>query len=156
MAASEPIDPDVDLGSAAQRAELRRAPWSVLGAVAVGGALGALARYGLTTAYPLAPGAFPWTTFAINLAGCLLIGVLMAALAASPNASPLTRPFLGVGVLGGFTTFSAYAVDTVTTARAGSPLLAVAYLALTPPLAVAAVAAGALPTRRLLRRRTRP
>lgn len=81
----------------------------ILVAVAVGGALGALARYGLTLAWPARPGAFPWVTFAINVAGCFLIGVLMVLVTEVRPAHPLVRPFLGTGVLGGFTTFSTYA-----------------------------------------------
>lgn len=63
----------------------------------------------------MAPGAFPWTVFWVNVVGCALIGVLMVLIGRGGRggrpAHPLVRPFLGVGVLGGFTTFSAYALD---------------------------------------------
>lgn len=104
------VDPDVDLRIPADRAELTAHPAAVLGAIAAGGVLGGLARAGVQAAFPYAPTGFPWATFGINLTGCLLIGVLMAVIGARP-VHPLVRPFLGVGVLGGFTTFSAYAVD---------------------------------------------
>ncbi|WP_405057601.1 CrcB family protein [Kribbella sp. NBC_01505] len=82
----------------------------VLGAVALGGIIGSLARYGLATAIPHPEGGFPWATFITNVVGCLAIGVLFARL--TPQSHPLLRPFLGTGILGGFTTFSTYAVDT--------------------------------------------
>lgn len=81
--------------------------WAV---VAAGGALGALLRYGLVESLPSQVGAI-WAT---NALGCFLMGALMATLAQSPTTRyRLTRPFLGVGVLGGFTTFSTYATDVV-------------------------------------------
>jgi CrcB protein len=82
----------------------------VLGAVALGGIIGSLARYGLATAIPHAAGGFPWATFLTNVTGCLAIGILFARL--TPRSHPLLRPFLGTGVLGGFTTFSTYTVET--------------------------------------------
>jgi CrcB protein len=86
-----------------------RRPDAVLGAVAVGGALGAAARYGLGRAFPDPTLGFPWTTFAINVAGCLAIGVLAGLLGGKQITHPLIRPLLGTGFLGGFTTMSTYA-----------------------------------------------
>ncbi len=83
--------------------------WS-LGVVALGGIIGSLARYGLAEALPHGPAGFPWATFATNVLGCFAIGVLLARL--TPRSHPLLRPFLGTGILGGFTTFSTFAVDT--------------------------------------------
>jgi CrcB protein len=83
---------------------------AVLGVIALGGVGGSLARYGLAEAIPHAVGSFPWATFATNVLGCFLIGVLLALL--TPLSHPLLRPFLGTGILGGFTTFSTFAVDT--------------------------------------------
>ncbi|MBM0229681.1 CrcB family protein, partial [Micromonospora sp. ATA51] len=124
------VDPDVDLHVPADRAELTAHPATVLGAIAAGGVLGALARAGIQAAFPHPPTGFPWATFGINVTGCLLIGALMAVLRARP-AHPLVRPFLGVGVLGGFTTFSAYAVDAQRAVAAGAAGTALAYLAAT-------------------------
>ena len=103
-------------------------------AVSVGGVVGALARYGLTYAWPSL-----WTTFAINVAGCLLIGVLMVFVA---GAHHLVRPFLGVGVLGGFTTFSAYAEQSRALLAGGQSVRAFGYLAGTLVAAVVAVHLG--------------
>ncbi|WP_240506386.1 FluC/FEX family fluoride channel [Thermoactinospora rubra] len=121
-----------------------------LAAVAAGGVVGALARHGLTTAFPHPPGAFPWTTLAVNLSGCLLIGVLMTVITEVRPAHPLVRPFLGAGVLGGFTTFSAYVVEALS---ARSAAVAVAYLGGTLAGALLAVLAGACLVRRIAGRR---
>jgi fluoride exporter len=147
------VDPDVDLHVPAQRAELDLHPGLVLGAIAVGGVLGSEARYGLTVAFPEGAGV-PWTTLGINVAGCLLMGVLMVAVSRRNARTPLLRPFAGVGVLGGFTTFSAYTVGVQRLLAGGAPASALVYLVLTPALAVAAVVAGIRIGRAVLPRRT--
>ncbi|ATO12802.1 fluoride efflux transporter CrcB [Micromonospora sp. WMMA2032] len=143
------VDPDVDLRVPADRGELTAHPAAVLAVIAAGGVLGALARAGVQAAVPHPPTGFPWATFGVNVTGCLLIGVLMAVLTARP-AGPLARPFLGVGVLGGFTTFSAYAVDAQRLVTAGAAGTALVYLALTVLGALVAVAVGDAVTARLL------
>jgi fluoride exporter len=113
--------------------------------VAVGGALGSVARYLLGLAGSPAPG-FPWPTLAVNWSGAFLLGLVAAVLWRRPAASPLWRPFLGTGVLGGFTTFSAVTVEVVTRVDGGRPAMAVGYVVLTftvgVPLAWAGVLAG--------------
>lgn len=109
--------------------------WDTLAAVAVGGAAGASARYAITL---VASGEL-WATFAINVAGCFAIGVLMVFAA---GAHRLVRPFLGTGVLGGFTTFSAYAVQAHALLERGAIPTAIAYLAGTLVAALVAVQAG--------------
>ncbi|MGP4104250.1 fluoride efflux transporter FluC [Nonomuraea sp. KM90] len=141
-----PIDPDVDLHVPAQRAELH---WPVLAVIAAGGALGALARHGAQVALPNGPAGFPWATFLVNVSGCLLIGVLMVVITEVRPAHRLVRPFLGVGVLGGYTTFSAYAVDVQRAVAAGAPVTGLVYLAATMVAALLAVAGGMWLTRRL-------
>jgi fluoride exporter len=110
----------------------------VLTAVSAGGVLGALARYGLTVAWPHRTGDFPWATWAVNVSGCFLIGVLMAVLTRRRPEQRLLRPFLGVGLLGGYTTFSTSMVE-VLLAR---PAVALLYLAATVAGALTAVWAG--------------
>ncbi|MER7893953.1 CrcB family protein [Micromonospora sp. NPDC094482] len=154
-AAGRRVDPDVDLRVPADRSELTAHPAAVLGAIAAGGVLGALARAGLQAAFPHGPTGFPWATFGINLVGCLLIGVLMAGLRRRGGGPPLARPFLGVGVLGGFTTFSTYAVDVHQALAAGAPATALAYLVATVLGALGAVWCGDALTGRLLDRRAR-
>ena len=99
----------------------------VLLAVAAGGALGALARWGAGLAFPTPRGGVPWTTLGINVLGCLLMGALVALVTEAVTAPPLLRPFLGTGVLGGFTTFSGYAADGHDLFAAGRPAAALAY-----------------------------
>ncbi|ASW56873.1 CrcB family protein [Plantactinospora sp. KBS50] len=142
-----PTDPDVDLHVARQRAELRRGGATLLAAIAAGGVVGALARYGLSVAWPHRPGGFPWATFVTNVTGCLLIGVLMVLITEVWTAHRLVRPFLGVGVMGGYTTFSTYAVEIQQAVAAGHPRMALLYLAATVTAALAAVYAGTALTR---------
>jgi fluoride exporter len=144
-----PVDSDVDLHQPGQRAELERTPWPTLGAISAGGAIGALARYGAGVAFPAAPDGFPWATFGINVTGCLLIGVLMVMITEVRTVHPLTRPFLGVGVLGGFTTFSTYIVDIQRLVTAERPVTALAYLLGTLAAALTAVWLGITGTRAL-------
>src|SRR3954463_13718444 len=82
-------------------------------AAAAGGVLGALARWGIGAALPHDAGSWPWATLLVNVTGCALIGVLLAVLLARFPAHPWLRPFLATGVLGGYTTFSTFAVDAV-------------------------------------------
>lgn len=137
-----PVDPDVDLHDAAQRAELHHHHPKVLGAIAVGGVIGAEARYGIAGAMAHRAGAFAWATLVTNLIGSLLIGVLMAWLAGRPRTPSLARPFLGVGILGGFTTFSTYAVDLRVMLGHHHRGAAAAYLLLTLAGGIVAVVVG--------------
>ncbi|MFF5701508.1 CrcB family protein [Streptomyces sp. NPDC012794] len=148
---AEAIDPDVDLHVPAQRAEPQG---RVLAAVAAGGAVGASARYGAALLWPAGPGAFPWATFWTNATGCALIGVLMVLISEGGRSAPhpLLRPFAGVGVLGGFTTFSAYAADFSRLLDEREAGTALAYAGLTVAAALAAVWAAASVTRLALAR----
>ena len=151
----EPIDADVDLHVPAQVRELRDHPVTVLAAIAAGGALGALARLGLGTLIPHGTGELPVATLLVNASGCLLIGVLMALIAGLWPDQVLLRPFLGVGVLGGYTTFSTYVVDATQLVQAHAARTALLYLALTVVSALVAVVLGSSLTRLALRGRTR-
>jgi CrcB protein len=106
--------------------------------VAVGGVLGACLRHLLNLEAPDQPGAFPWTTFGINVAGCFLLALLPASAAVRRN--PLLPPLLGTGVLGGFTTLSAYSEQTRALYAGGHPGLAGLYLVGTFAVCLAAVA----------------
>lgn len=117
--------------------------------VAVGGALGALARWAVGLALPAAPGAFPLGTFLVNVVGCLLMGVLVVHVSEIRQAHPLVRPFLGVGVLGGFTTFSTFATDGHALLEGGHLAVGGLYLAATALASVGAAAAGLALARRL-------
>lgn len=115
--------------------------WPVLAAMAAGGVLGALARHALLAASPQRPDSVDWTVVLVNMVGCALIGVLMEVLERRPGSHPLLRPFLGTGVLGGYTTFSASATDAAAALAAHRPEAAL--LALAANLAGALAAAGA-------------
>jgi CrcB protein len=118
---------------------------------ALGGALGALARWGVASALPSSTGSWPWATLLVNLTGCLLIGVLLAVLLARYASSPWLRPFLATGVLGGYTTYSTFAVDTVALVDAGRAVLAVGYVLASVLGGVLAVVAGLLSGRAVVR-----
>jgi fluoride exporter len=141
------VDPDVDLRVPAQRTELVRHHGPVLGVIALGGGLGALARYGMSGLLPTPPGGFPWSTFLTNAVGCLLIGVLMVLITEVWSPHRLVRPFLGVGVLGGFTTFSTYAVEFRALLQPATAGVAFAYLGGTVLAAMLAVLIGVRATR---------
>lgn len=120
---------------------------AVVGVVAAGGAVGALARYALTVPFPVQPGQVPWATVTANITGCFLIGVLMVLITEVWTAHRLLRPFLGAGVLGGYTTFSTYAVEVRGLLADGHAALALGYLLGTVLAALTAVGAGLWITR---------
>ena len=137
------------------RRSARRAQVPVVAVVALGGALGATARYALTLWWPTQSGGFPWATFVTNVVGCAVIGVFMVIITDVWAAHRLVRPFFGTGVLGGFTTFSTYAVDIQKLVDAGHPRTALAYLFATLLGALAAVWLAMTAARRLLAWRQR-
>ncbi|MFI5768814.1 fluoride efflux transporter CrcB [Streptomyces sp. NPDC051658] len=123
---------------------------SVVAVVALGGAVGACARYGATLIWPTAPGGFPWTTLVVNVVGCAVIGVFMVVISEVWTAHRLVRPFFGTGVLGGFTTFSTYAVDIQRLIDGDRVRAGLGYLGLTLFAALAAVWSAVWATRRAL------
>jgi CrcB protein len=112
---------------------------------AVGGALGALARWELAVTLPSDP--WPWATLTVNLLGCYLIGALFAWLGVRRPAATWPRPFLGTGVLGGFTTYSTFAVEVVRAADDGAVALAAGYVVASVVGGVLAVVLGGLSVR---------
>jgi fluoride exporter len=108
-------------------------------AVMAGGAAGTLARAGLSEALPVHPGAWPWATFAVNLAGTLLLGWLVVKVA----AGAVWRPLVGTGFCGALTTFSALQVQVVQLAEDGHGALAATYLAVSVAAGLGAAALGA-------------
>lgn len=118
---------------------------SVLAAVAVGGAVGAVLRFWLSSAFPDASGTFPWTIFTVNVMGCGLLALLPAL--AAVRRHPLLTPLLGTGVLGGFTTYSALASETVQL-LATRPAAALGYAVATVVVGGLASVAGIVWSRR--------
>ena len=124
-----------------------RAPhrdWRLVGWVALGGAVGSVLRYAVALATP-APGGWPLGTLAVNVVGAFLLGLLLEAVA---RRGPETRRLqrlrltLGTGVLGGFTTYSSFALEADQLLRDGAAPLAVGYLAATLVLGTLAALAG--------------
>jgi len=113
---------------------------SVLAVVALGGAVGALGRFGLSSAFPDVARSFPWTTFAINVAGSFVLALLPTF--AVVRRRPLLPPLLGTGVLGGFTTLSTASEQTRDLLAGGCSGLALAYVIGTLAAALVAVAAA--------------
>ncbi|MGI5492974.1 fluoride efflux transporter FluC [Microtetraspora malaysiensis] len=85
--------------------------FGVLGVIAIGGGLGSVARYLLASAIPVGASGFPWATLIANLSGCFALGALMVFILQVWPPSRYVRPFLGVGFLGGYTTFSTVSVE---------------------------------------------
>ena len=129
---SLPVDPDLapedrvsGLARAWHAVASRR---DVLAVIAAGGAVGAGLRHAVSLAVPREDAAFPWATLAVNVTGCLALGCLLVVLLATRPESRYLRPLLGVGLLGGYTTFSAYALEARDLLAAGEAGTAAAYL----------------------------
>jgi CrcB protein len=154
-----PIDPDLAPGDPAQpttdspsgrgrRVRPRRAVGSgrarpaVLIATALGAALGAPARYGMAQVIHVAPGSFPWSTFAVNVTGSFVLGMSMALILERFPPSRYLRPFVATGFLGAYTTYSTFAVETDLLVKQGHAALGVAYAAASLVAGFAAVWAG--------------
>jgi CrcB protein len=122
----------------------------VIVGVALGGALGASARYALDRAIEQRSfSIFPWATFTINVTGCFLIGIITAALVDRHHLPAWLRVGLVLGVIGGYTTFSTFAQETLTLFDAHDAAVALAYAAGSIVVGIAAVYAGELVGRTL-------
>lgn len=125
---------------------------ATLAAVFVGGALGTVARYLLEAHHPVAPEGFPWVTLAVNLSGSLAIGLLVPLTERVSHRAPALRPFLLIGVLGGWTTYSTLAVDATLLTKDGDAGTALVYLVATVVGGLVLVVAGHDLGRRLVAR----
>lgn len=120
--------------------------------VGVGGAMGAMARFGAGKLIgQVWPGSFPLATLLINILGSTLMGLLVGLLARfAPSWNETARLFAAVGVLGGFTTFSAFSLETVMLIERGDMLWAGAYVLLSVVVCLAGLYLGLLVTRGLV------
>jgi len=126
-----PVDPDLTVAEhdAALAGPSHTDPrWDIALVIAAGGALGSAARWAIGEALPHTPTEFPWSTFIENVTGCLLLGLLMVFVVDVWTPHRYTRPFLGIGVLGGFTTFSTFAVETRGLVDGNQAAIACAYV----------------------------
>jgi fluoride exporter len=118
--------------------------------VAAGGAIGAALRHGVgLLSLRHLPSTWPWATFTVNILGGFAMGMLVGWLALkAEGAGQDLRLFLATGLLGGFTTFSAFSLETVNMIRTGETGKALAYIVLSVGCSVAALALGLLLARR--------
>lgn len=112
-----------------------------LASVALGGALGALARYGVSgLVYPLMGGKFPLATLVINVSGSVVMGICYVLIFEKALLAPEWRNFLMIGFLGAFTTFSTFSLDALALWQNGQPLAAAGYVTLSLVLCLAGIA----------------
>jgi len=111
-------------------------------AVGAGGGLGALARYYLAGLVQSAATSFPWGIFVVNITGGLLMGLIVEASALKLNLAPELRSFLTVGILGGYTTFSTFSLDSVLLLQKGEYVQAAFYIIGSVVLSILALVAG--------------
>jgi CrcB protein len=120
-------------------------------AIAIGGALGAMARYGVTLyTFPVLANRFPLATLTVNVSGCLLMGICYGLIIEKGVLPPEWRNLLMTGFLGAFTTFSAFALDAVALWQNGHGQLALLYVAISVCACVLAVVLGIHCTQRLV------
>jgi CrcB protein len=134
------IDPDLG----APRLAARPLVWV---AISIGGVLGTLARYGVSRAVHVAPGTFPWSTFAVNVTGSFVLGVLLTLVVERWPPTQYVRPFAAIGFLGSYTTFSTWMVEADVLIKDGYAGIAIAYVAASLVVGLAAVGAGILVAR---------
>jgi CrcB protein len=140
-----PIDPDLDPRDPGRRP-------GVLAVIALGGMLGATARFKIAEALPAEPGQFPWATFWTNMSGSFLLGFLLIVLLERFPPTRYVRPFLATGILGAYTTMSTFAVETALLLKDGHTATALLYgvgsLAAGVALAYAGIVAARLTPQR--------
>ncbi len=110
--------------------------------VGLGSFAGGIVRYLVSLLIKGGSSTFPWATFAVNIAGCLLIGLLLALFNRMPNASPQLNLMLTVGFCGGFTTFSTFSKESLNLLQSGSYTTFALYALGSLVLGIAAVALG--------------
>jgi CrcB protein len=122
----------------------------VVAAIAIGGALGAPARYEVSQWIRVGKDGFPWATLVTNLAGAFALGLFLTIVAARFAEARYARPFFAIGFLGAFTTFSTMAVETVTLTKDGHAALGVGYLLVSIAAGLVVTYLGIVLARRLV------
>lgn len=151
-----PVDPDLGLDAPLQRGQRRlrrrrpRAQAIIVVSVGVGGSMGALARYGLSLLLSTPPGHFPTGTFVINVTGSVVLGFLLVLLMEQFPRGRLARLVLGTGLIGAYTTFSTFMVETDLLVRDGHALTAVVYAIASALAGLCAVMTGIVGARAVM------
>jgi CrcB protein len=114
----------------------------VLAAIGTGGMLGAIGRYGIGQRWPSSPGEFPWSTLVINVSGAFLLGVVVTLVMERWPPTRFVRPFVGIGMCGGYTTWSTFMTEAALLVRNQRVSLAVGYLAASVGAGLVATYAG--------------
>jgi CrcB protein len=138
----------IDRMAAASRQVGMRVPATrSIGLVALGGALGALARVAVAAALPTAPGGWPWATMTANVTGALLLGLVLGIAQDAVVVGRWVRPLVGTGIVGGYTTFSTMSVETLELAAGGQALAAAGYAVVSAAAGLVAIWAGSTAAR---------
>jgi CrcB protein len=142
-----PVDPDRPSATGspapAQPRQRRATPHpGTIAAIAVGGAAGTLGRVELTRLIPTVTNGFPWATFAANVTGAFVVGLVIVLVLDRLPPTRYLRPLLGTGFCGGLTTFSTLVVEIDLLVKSGHVSMAIAYLAATLCAGMVAVWAG--------------
>ena len=160
-----PLDPDLAPGAPAPerrgRGSARTGSVGVLAAIAIGGALGAPARYAVSRVVHVAKDTFPWSTFWTNVSGSLALGVVIVLILERFPPSRYARPFVAIGFLGAYTTMSTFMVEGALLVKDGRAPMAAVYVVSSSAAGFAAVWLGmaggrALPMLRSRRPEERP
>jgi CrcB protein len=106
---------------------MHRRRGTILAAIALGGALGAPARYGVAQLVHVAKGSFPWATFWTNITGSFALGLVLVLILERFPPTRYVRPFVATGFLGAYTTYSTFAVETDLLVRGGQAVTGVVY-----------------------------
>jgi len=153
-----PFDPDLaDRPAAPVRRPRQRRSWrgaARLAAISAGGALGGAARYGVEFAMPASTGAFPWGTFAVNVAGSFTLALLLVVILEVWSPRRYLRPFAAIGFLGSFTTFSTWMLEVHDLISDGRASIAALYLVSSLAGGLAATSLGLVIGRALAQSRT--
>ena len=110
--------------------------------VGVGGGIGSIFRYLISRIIPFSQGHFPWATFIVNIAGCLIIGLLIGIAVKHQSSAENIRLLLVAGFCGGFTTFSTFSLENVYLYQSGNYLTLALYISLSVVIGFAAVFLG--------------
>jgi len=125
--------------------------WTVLAAVAAGGAVGSAARYIVTVLIQRTFGTgFPWWTMSVNVTGSFIMGVIVTSIALRWSVGQVGQAFLMIGILGGFTTFSAFSLDVATLVERNATAAAGGYVLTSVVLSIGALFGGMALTRAVL------